>query len=81
MHEYQVIYVFSPISEAQELPILGKWLRKWFILLSVSNTVRPTKEQDVGQYWVSISTLVEAERQKKDEKSCQGRHFSGKLAN
>lgn len=63
---------------AQELPIFGKWLRKQFILLSVSKT---DKEQDVGQYWVSISTLVEAERQKEDEKPCQGRHFSGKLAN
>lgn len=39
------------------------------------------KEQDVGQYWVSISTLVQAERRKEDEKRCQGHRFSGKLAN
>lgn len=28
MHEYQVIYVFSPISEAQELPVFWEMAEK-----------------------------------------------------
>lgn len=62
------IRLFMYFYQSQKLrscQFFGKWSRKWFILLSVSNTIRPTTEQDVGQYWVSISTLVEDERRKR----------------
>lgn len=55
---------FSVTSEAQELSHF--WLTGpemyVFISMCVWNTVGPTKPQNEGQYWSSISTLIKAEK-------------------